>query len=131
LTRAGTETLKVQTNGSPPVAAVVEVRVAPAAAASLTPSEALPGELTAAASEIEIVLQVRDALGNAVPDVKVLWRAAAGSGAAEPQESTSGPDGLVRTRWSIAAGKRREVSLTAAVAGAQSVKFETTLKVPR
>jgi hypothetical protein len=131
LNRAGTVALRAHTEGGPPIAAVVELRVIPAAPASFTPVDTPMADLTAAASEIEVALQVRDAFGNATPDVKVRWIVAPGSGEAEPQESASGPDGVVRTRWVIAAGKRRAVSLEAVVVDAQAVKFVTTLKVRR
>jgi hypothetical protein len=38
---------------------------------------------------------------------------------------------VVRTLWSIAAGRRRAVSLEAAVVDSQDVKYVTTLKVQR
>jgi hypothetical protein len=131
LNRAGTVALRAHTEGGPPIAAVVELRVIPAAPASFTPVDTPMADLTAAASEIDVALQVRDAFGNAAPDVKVRWNAAPGSGDVEPQESASGPDGVVRTLWSIAAGRRRAVSLEAAVVDSQDVKYVTTLKVQR
>jgi hypothetical protein len=131
LKRAGTVALRAHTEGSPTIAAVVELRVIPAAPASFTPVDTPMADLTAAASEIDVALQVRDAFGNAAPDVKVRWNAAPGSGNVEPQESASGPDGVVRTLWSIAAGRRRAVSLEAVVVDSPDVKFVTTLKVQR
>jgi len=82
-------------------------------------------------ADFELVLRVRDAFGNPVPNVLVAWRTDSGSESFNPQQSLSGPDGLVRTRWQLAGLNRRRANLRAFVVKNETIRFETWVALER
>ena len=91
----------------------------------------LPSGPVALVADFELVLQVRDDFGNPVPNVLVRWRTDSGSESFNPQQSLSGPDGLVRTRWQLTELKRRRANLRAFVVKNERIRFETWVALER
>ena len=105
ITESGHFALSVHTSGSPQISFSRDVRVDAAAPKRLEAVKVLASGPVALVADFELVLRVRDAFGNPVPNVLVAWRTDSGSESFNPQQSLSGPDGLVRTRWQLSGVK--------------------------
>lgn len=77
------------------------------------PGEDLPNPL---------LIKVTDASGTGMPGVTVTWAVVSGGGSATPVTSTTGPEGLASTRWTLGATPG-EQAITASVAGVGSTRF--------
>jgi adhesin/invasin len=73
----------------------------------------------------DLVVKVTDTDGNGVGGVAVTWLAAAGSGNANPQNSSTDPTGFAHSRWTLGAVAGPD-SLTAVVSGITPVRFGAT-----
>ena len=131
VTESGHFILNVHTSGTPQVSFPLDMRVEAAAPAKLEPVEVLPSGPVALVADFELVLRVRDAFGNPVPNVWVRWRTDSGSKSFNPQRSLSGRDGLVRTRWELTGLNRRRASLRAFVVKNETIRFETWVALER
>src|SRR5436189_90389 len=85
------------------------------------------GRRAAAGFEVadDLVVKVTDADGNGVGGVAVTWLAAAGSGNANPQNSSTDPTGFAHSRSTLGAVAGPD-SLTAVVSGITPVRFGAT-----
>lgn len=131
LTQAGAFTLNVHASGFPQVSLPFDVQVNAAAAAALEPVNVPASGPVALFADFELVLRVRDAFGNPVPNVMVRWRTDSGSASFDPRQSLSGPDGLVRTRWLLTGLKRRSTTLRAFVLDDDKISFKTWIALER
>jgi hypothetical protein len=131
LTESGHFFLNVHAPGTPQVSLPLDMRVEAAAPTKLEAVKMLPSGPVALVADFELVLRVRDAFGNPVPNVSVRWRTDSGSKSFDPQQSVSGPDGLVRTRWELAGLKRRRANLRAFVVQNEKIRFETSIALER
>lgn len=94
-------------------------QVQPASAASVSGTVARP-------LADSVAVRIADSDGFPLAGVQVTWTPAPGSGSASPATSTTGADGIAKTRWTLgtAAGTQ---TLTASVAGvAQTQVFTAT-----
>ena len=101
ITESGHFTLNVDTSGTPQVSLPFDMQVEAAAPTRLEAVKVLASGPVVLVADFELVLRVRDDFGNPVPNVLVRWRTESGSESFNPQQSLSGPDGLVRTHWSL------------------------------
>jgi hypothetical protein len=131
ITKAGPFTLNVHVSGLPQVSLPLDVRVNAAAAAALEPVKVPASGPVALFADFELVLRVRDAFGNPVPKVMVRWRTDSGPASFDPQQSRSGTDGLVRTRWLLTGLKRRSTTLRAYVSDNEKIVFKTWIALQR
>jgi len=131
ITESGHFILNVHTSGTPQVSLPLDMRVEAAEPTKLEPVNVLDSGPVALVADFELALRVRDAFGNPVPNVLVRWRTDSGSESFNPQESLSGPDGLLRTRWQLAGLKRRRATLRAFVVKNETVRFETWVALER
>jgi hypothetical protein len=107
------------------------MRVEAAEPTKLESVKVLASGPVALVADFELVLRVRDDFGNSVPNVLVRWRTDSGSESFNPQQSLSGPDGLVRTRWQLTGLKRRRANLRAFVVKNETIRFETWVALER
>ena len=98
---------------------------------SLQAVKVLASGPVALVADFELVLRVRDAFGNPVPNVLVRWRTDSGSASFDPQQSLSGADGLVHTRWQLSELKGRRATLRAFVVNSEAIRFETWVALER
>ena len=131
ITRAGHFILNLSTVGTPAVSLPLDIQVKAAAPAALEAVRMPPSGPVVLVANFNLVLRVRDAFGNPVPNVLVRWRTDSGSASFDPQKSLSGPDGLVRTRWQLAGLKRRRATLRALVESDEPIRFETWVALER
>jgi hypothetical protein len=131
ITQAGPFTLNVHASSFPRVSLPLDVQVNAAAAATLEAVKVPASGPVALFAEVELVLRVRDAFGNPVPNVMVRWRTDSGSESFDPRQSLSGPDGLVRTRWLLTGLKRRSTTLRAFVLDDEKIGFKTWVALER
>jgi hypothetical protein len=131
ITESGHFALSVHASGSPQISFSRDVRVDAAAPKRLEAVKVLASGPVALVADFELVLRVRDAFGNPVPNVLVAWRTDSGSESFNPQQSLSGPDGLVRTRWQLAGLNRRRANLRAFVVKNETIRFETWVALER
>jgi hypothetical protein len=131
ITESGRFILNVHTSGTPRVSLPLDMRVQAAEPAELEPVKVLDSGPVALVADFELVLRVRDAFGNPVPDVLVRWLTNSGSDSFNPQESLSGPDGLVRTRWQLTGFKSRRANLRAFVVKNEAIRFATWVALER
>lgn len=131
ITHAGDFILEVRHSGKQQVSFALDVHVDAAAPAALVAVNVpVPGPVLLF-PEFELVLQVRDAFGNPVPDVQVRWRSSSGSRSFDPPQSKSGSDGKVRTRWQLTELKGRRATLKAFVVDHEKIGFETWIALER
>ncbi len=131
ITQAGLFTLNVHASGFPKVSLPLDVQVNAAEAAALEAVKVPASGPVVLLADFELVLRVRDAFGNPVPNVVVRWRADSGSANFDPRQSLSGPDGLVRTRWLLTGLKRRSTTLRAFVLADETIGFKTWVALQR
>jgi hypothetical protein len=131
ITEAGRFILNVHTAEAPQVSLPLEMRVEAAEPTRLEAIKVLDSGPVALVADFELVLRVRDDFGNPVPDVWVRWQTDSGSKSFNPQQSLSGQDGLVRTRWELAGLNRRRASLRAFVVKKETIRFETWVALER
>ena len=131
ITRAGHYILNVRNLGNQQVSLAIDVQVNAAAPAALVAIKVPASGPVALFPEFELVLQVRDAFGNPVPNVSVRWRTNSGSKSFDPPLSRSRPDGQVRTRWQLTALKGRRATLRAFVVDDEKIRFETWVALER
>jgi len=131
ITESGQFILNVRTSGTPQVSIPLDMRVEAAAPTELEAVKVLDSGPVALVADFELVLRVRDAFGNPVPNVLVRWRTDSGSESFNPQQSLSGRDGLVRTRWQLTGLKRRRANLRAFVVKDETIRFETWVALER
>jgi hypothetical protein len=131
ITESGHFTLNVHTSGTPQVSLPLYMRVEAAEPTRLEAVKVLDSGPVALVADFELVLRVRDAFGNPVPNVLVRWRTDSGSESFHPQQSLSGRDGLVRTRWQLTGLKRRRANLRAIVVKNETIRFETWVALER
>jgi hypothetical protein len=131
ITHAGHFFLNVHASDNGPVSLPLEVQVNAASPATLEAVKVLPSGPVALVPDFELVLQVRDAFGNPVPNVLVGWRTNSVSASFDPRQSLSGPDGLVRTHWQIAELKGRRATLKAYVVKNEAIRFESWIALER
>lgn len=128
LSEAGPVLVRVEADANPELAVAIELSVVAAPAATLlplaVPENPLPDQGKA---DHEIVLAVRDAFDNPVGDALVELTVAEDSGTVEPNQVTSGPDGLARATWHVANATARKPTLTATVADAPTAAYSLTL----
>jgi hypothetical protein len=109
----------------------LDIQVNPGPPTTLDAVRVLPSGPVALVPHFELVLQVRDAFGNPVPNALVRWRTYSGSASFDPPQSLSGLDGLVRTRWQLTKLKGRRATLRAFVAGHEAISFQTWIALER
>jgi hypothetical protein len=131
IAHAGPFILNAHTSGVPRVSLALGIQVNAAAAAALEAVEVPVSGPVALFADFELVLRVLDAFGNPVPNVRVRWRTDSGSASFDPQQSVSGPDGLVRTRWLLTGLKRRSTTLRAFVVNDERIGFKTRIVLER
>ena len=131
VSRAGPFILNARTTSGVAVSLQLEIQVSAGAPEALEAVKVLASGPVALVPDFELVLRVRDALGNPVPNVLVRWRTNSGSSSFDPPESLSGPDGLVRTRWQITKLKGRRATLRAFVAKHEAIAFQTWIALER
>lgn len=131
VTQAGPFILKVHTMGNPRISLLLEIQVNAAAPAALEAVKVPASGPVALFPEFELVLRVRDAFGNPVPNVMVRWRADSGTANFDPPQSLSGPDGLVSTRWHLTRLKRRGTTLRAFVVDNENIGFRRWIALER
>jgi hypothetical protein len=131
ITRACSFILNAHTLDTRHIALPLEMQVKAATPSALEAVNVPPSGPVALFPEFELVLRVRDAFGNPVPNVMVRWRTDSGSEGFDPQQPMSGPDGLVRTRWQLTALKRRGTTLRAFVADDEKIRFERWIALER
>ena len=131
ITESGRLILNVHTSGNPQVSLPLEMRVEAAAPSKLEAVKVLASGPVALVADFELVLRVRDAFGNPVPNVLVRWRTDSGSASFDPQQSLSGADGLVHTRWQLSELKGRRATLRAFVVNSEAIRFETRVALER
>ena len=131
ITHAGHFTLDVSSSENQQASLTLDVQVTAAAPAALVAVNVPASGPVALFPDFELVLQVRDAFGNPVPDVMVRWRTNSGSKSFDPPLSRSGADGQVRTRWQLTELKGRRAILRAFVVGHEKIGFETWIALER
>jgi len=131
ITHAGPLILNAHTSGVTQVSLALAIQVTAAAAVALEAVEVPASGPVALFADFELVLRVRDAFGNPVPNVKVRWRTDSGSASFDPQQSVSGPEGLVRTRWLLTRLKGRSTTLRAFVVNDEKIGFKRLIVLER
>ena len=86
----------------------------------------LPG----AALADSVSLVVKDAFGNPVPGTAVLWTVKSGGGSVSPATSTTGADGVAKTRWTLGLALDSTQVLEAAAGLTVKTQFTANGKVP-
>lgn len=88
-------------SGQPVLLAVFRAVGRPDAPATITaiPPAARTGSAGQALDSLAVV--VRDAFGNAVPGVPVVWTVASGGGTLSPPTSTTNAQGIARAQWTL------------------------------
>lgn len=76
-----------------------------------------------------LAVRVRDPGGSPIAGVEVAWTVEAGGGSISPATSTTGPDGVATTTWTLGSEPGTGI-VTAAVAGLAPVQFTSTALAP-
>ena len=101
----------------------------PAASLVIEAGDQQEGKPATALTDSLAVL-VRDQGLNPVPGATVTWQVTSGEGVPSPTTSTTGPDGIARTRWTLGPLEGTEQALEATLEGVGSVEFRATFPPP-
>lgn len=123
---AGTQTTRASASGlagSP----VVFTHIATSAAASSVVIVSGDNQTASVATQLpqDLVVQVRDALGNAVAGAQVTWVVTAGGGGVSPSSGATDGNGRTSTRWTLGSAPGTN-HVEARVSGAGAAAFTAT-----
>jgi hypothetical protein len=129
-TAAGAQTAQARVVGAGGafLAAPLTATAAPGAAAALEPVSPAHRTLPAGGDD-SVTVRVRDALGNPVPGVAVVWSVTSGGGTVSAATRTTDAAGLAGTRWSPAVRLDSAQSLRAS-SGALQTAFTAQATMP-